>query len=174
MRICFLACFFIINVSAMANWEKQLSEQLPLMGHRNWVVIADSAYPLQTAAGIKTLYAGQDHLKVVQKVLEKIVKQKHVRPVIFVDKELDYVAEKDAPGITELRQKLEALLENKGAETLPHEDIISQLDKAGKTFGIIVIKTDLTLPYTSVFIRLDCGYWGAEAEQRLRDAMSSD
>jgi hypothetical protein len=30
------------------------------------------------------------------------------------------------------------------------------------------------LPYTSVFIRLDCGYWSAEAEAVLRDSMRSD
>jgi hypothetical protein len=29
------------------------------------------------------------------------------------------------------------------------------------------------LPYTSVFIQLDCGYWSAEAEQRLRAAFSA-
>jgi hypothetical protein len=31
--------------------------------------------------------------------------------------------------------------------------------------------TNLTLPYTSVFLELDCGYWSPEAEQRLRDAI---
>jgi hypothetical protein len=29
----------------------------------------------------------------------------------------------------------------------------------------------MTIPYTSVFFELDCGYWNAEAEQRLRQAM---
>jgi hypothetical protein len=31
-----------------------------------------------------------------------------------------------------------------------------------------VIKTPSLLPYSSVFINLDCGYWSAEAEERLR------
>jgi len=31
-----------------------------------------------------------------------------------------------------------------------------------------MIKTNLSLPYTSVFIWLDCGYWSDEAEKRLR------
>lgn len=35
----------------------------------------------------------------------------------------------------------------------------------------MIIKTDLPLPYTPVFIRLDCGYWSAEAEKELRTAM---
>jgi hypothetical protein len=29
----------------------------------------------------------------------------------------------------------------------------------------------MTIPYTSVFFELDCGYWNAEAEVRLRQAM---
>jgi hypothetical protein len=35
----------------------------------------------------------------------------------------------------------------------------------------LIVKTDMTIPYTSVFFELDCGYWNAEAEQRLRQAM---
>jgi len=54
-----------------------------------------------------------------------------------------------------------------------NEEIISKLDEAGKTFHILVLKTTLTIPYTSVFIRLECGYWGADAEKRLREAMAS-
>jgi hypothetical protein len=37
---------------------------------------------------------------------------------------------------------------------------------------VLVLKTRLTIPYTSVFIRLECGYWSADAEKRLRAAMA--
>ena len=57
-------------------------------------------------------------------------------------------------------------------QSLPHEEIISKLDEAGKTFHILVLKSRLTIPYTSVFIRLECGYWSADAEKRLREAMA--
>ena len=43
--------------------------------------------------------------------------------------------------------------------------------EAGKTFKVLLIKTTLTKPYTSVFFQLECGYWNAEAEKSLRDAM---
>jgi hypothetical protein len=38
--------------------------------------------------------------------------------------------------------------------------------------GTAAGKTNLTLPYTSVFLQIDCGYWSADAERRLRDAMA--
>ena len=31
----------------------------------------------------------------------------------------------------------------------------------------------MTIPYTSIFFELDCGYWSAEAEQRLREAIAA-
>jgi hypothetical protein len=34
-----------------------------------------------------------------------------------------------------------------------------------------VLKTRMTIPYTSVFLRLDCGYWSDEQEKRLREKM---
>jgi D-ribose pyranose/furanose isomerase RbsD len=171
--ITLLIGLFCLIDAAEAGWKKDLSKELPLMGHRNWVVVADSAYPLQTAPGIKTIYAGGDHVEVLKTVLEQVSQQKHVRPVIFTDAELKQVDEKYAPGIGALRNQLGEVLAGRDVQTLPHEKIIKQLDEAGKTFQIILIKTDLALPYTSVFIRLDCGYWSAEAEQDLRSRMQA-
>jgi hypothetical protein len=156
-----------------ADWRVRLNQQLQLMGHRNWIAVVDSAYPLQTSAGIETIETNHDQLEVVKTVLGQIAKAKHVRPVIFTDTELKLVPESDAKGVTAYREALSNLLEKKEAQSLPHEELISRLDEAGKTFHILVLKTTLTIPYTSVFIRLECGYWGADAEKRLRAAMAA-
>jgi hypothetical protein len=50
----------------------------------------------------------------------------------------------------------------------PHEEIISSLDRAARMFSILIVKSTMTVPYTSVFIELGCGYWNADAEARLR------
>jgi hypothetical protein len=34
-----------------------------------------------------------------------------------------------------------------------------------------MVKTNLTLPYTSVFMELDCGYWKPESEAKMRERM---
>ena len=168
MKKTLLGMLLLAGICQASGWEKELIRDLPLMGHRNWVVVADSAYPLQTAPGVKTVYAGGDHIAVLDQVLEAVSRQKHVRPVIFTDAELKHVDEKYAPGIGVLREQLQMVLAGRDAQMLPHEEVIQQLDEAGETFRIMIIKTDLTLPYTSVFIRLDCGYWSAEAENALR------
>ena len=157
--------------AAQAQWQEKLRLDLRRLGHRNWIVIVDSAYPQQTSPGIETVYVAGDQLEVIRLVLAEVAKTKHVRPEIFTDAELKFVPEKNAPGVTEYRAGLEKVLAGKAAQALPHEQIIGRLDEAGKTFKVLVFKTKLTVPYTSVFLQLDCGYWSAEAERELRDAM---
>ena len=154
------------------DWRMRLNQQLQLMGHRNWIAVVDSAYPLQTSAGIETVETNDDQLEVVKTVLGQIAKSEHVRSVVFTDAELKVVPESDAKGVTAYRDALATILGKSEAQSLPHEEIISKLDEAGKTFHILVLKTRMTIPYTSVFIRLECGYWSADAEKRLREAMA--
>lgn len=161
------------TVFGQSGWQAKLRQELPLLGHRNWIVIADSAYPLQTAPGIETLYSETDQLRVARIVFDELAKAKHVKPIVYTDAELKYVSEKNAPGISSYREELGRLLQNKSAQTLRHEQIIGRLDEAGKTFKVLLIKTPLALPYTSIFVQLDCGYWNPEAEKELRAAMAN-
>ena len=154
------------------DWRARLNEELPLLGHRNWIAVVDSAYPLQTSSGIETIETNADQLDVVEAVLDQVGKTRHVRAVIFTDAELQAVPENDAAGVTAYRDALSHLLGKSGAQSLPHEQIIAKLDEAGQRFHILVLKTRMTIPYTSVFIRLDCGYWTDDAERRLRQAMT--
>jgi hypothetical protein len=36
---------------AQSAWQQKVSTEMPLLGHRNWIVIVDSAYPLQSSPG---------------------------------------------------------------------------------------------------------------------------
>lgn len=157
---------------AMTDWKHRLGAVLPLFGHRNWIVVADSAYPEQSNPGIETIVAGGDQVAAIEHVLAAIGQCRHIRANVYADSELAYVAESDAPGVAEYRRKLDTVLAGASVSYLPHEDIIRKLDQSAQVFRILLIKTDMTLPYTSVFFELDCGYWSADAEQRLRNAIS--
>lgn len=54
-----------------------------------------------------------------------------------------------------------------------HEDVIRELDNSAKIFDVLIIKTNLTIPYTSVFFQLECGYWNAGAENNLRTNLNA-
>jgi L-fucose mutarotase/ribose pyranase (RbsD/FucU family) len=165
------AAMLLLTSGCASRWQNKLATELPVLGHRNWVLVADSAYPAQSRAGIETIATGTGQIEVVGAVLEATDAAKHVRANVYVDAEMQYVSERDAPGIETYRRELGALLGDRAVKRVPHEDLIAKLDEAAKTFRVLILKTDLTLPYTSVFFELDCGYWSAEAEQALRRAM---
>lgn len=153
------------------KWEREVNRRLSLFGHRNWVVIADAAFPAQSDPGIETIAVAEDQVQVVRTVLGRIADCKHIRPSIYTDLELGFVEEEDAPGVAEFRHQLHALLDGECSRQLAHAQLIVKLDQSAQVFKILVIKTASMIPYTSVFIELDCGYWNTAAEKRLRDAM---
>jgi len=155
------------------DWEHQLTNLLPLYGHRNWIVVADSAYPAQSKPGIETVVSGSGQLEVARRVLDAINASKHVRANIYLDQELQFVAEKDAPGVTRYRSQLDDLLKNENKSVMLHEQIIAKLDQVSQVFRVLIIKSDLTIPYTTIFFELGCAYWPADAEQRLREVMAA-
>ncbi len=154
-----------------AVWEQTVRERLPLFGHRNWLVIADSAYPAQARQAIETVVANDEHTDVLAKTIEILTGCQHIRPKIYTDEELNFVPEGDAPGVSSYRERLRAFFKGFDLHVLPHEEIIARLDQVGETFRVLLLKTNMRIPYTSVFFELDCGYWNGEAENRLRSAM---
>jgi L-fucose mutarotase/ribose pyranase (RbsD/FucU family) len=166
----------ILLVSGCANhlgWQAGLREELPRLGHRNFIVIADSAYPLQSAPGIRTLHVGGTQAATVQKVLAMLAHEKHVRPTVWMDRELAKIPEADAPGIDQCRQDLATILQGVQVKNAPHMEIIKRLDESSKLFNVTILKTDEILPYTSVFLELDCGYWDGSKEKRLRASLAN-
>ena len=83
-----------------SNWEEILRDRLQLYGHRNWLVIADSAYPAQTRQGMETIVADEEQTTVLSRALAILGGCRHIKPTIYTDKELHFVPEQDAPGIT--------------------------------------------------------------------------
>src|ERR1700678_1401150 len=156
-----------------ADGKQKLKSLLPLFGHRNWIVVADSAYPAQSRPGIETIVSSAGLLDVAGGVLAAIAGSKHVRAIVHLDQELQYVAETDAPGISRYRKQLAEMFKSAQTTTLPHEQIIAKLDQSAQTFRVLIIKTEMTVPYTSIFFELDCAYWTADAERRLRASMAA-
>jgi L-fucose mutarotase/ribose pyranase (RbsD/FucU family) len=158
---------------AKPDWEHHLETALPLYGHRNWIVVSDSAYPAQSKPGIDTIVSGAGQLEVTRKVLDAVNATRHVRANIYLDQELDFVAEADAPGVTHYRNQLNQILSGASKTPMLHEEIIAKLDQVSQVFRVLIIKTELTIPYTSVFFELGCAYWPADSEARMRKAMSA-
>ncbi|MGV3763379.1 RbsD/FucU domain-containing protein [Parapedobacter sp.] len=154
--------------SPSPGWKSELAEYLSLYGHRNWILVVDKAFPFQASPGITYLNSGASLPDALSHVLKSIGNSKHVKPIVYQDAEISLVDDGLAPGADDFKQQIRALLKHQPVHSLPHEAVFEKMDKAAELFGVLVIKTETTIPYSSVFIELDCAYWDAEREQRLR------
>ena len=170
--ICLTAIGSAADPAQSNEWKQLVKDRIKLYGHRNWIVIADSAYPAQSRDGIETIVSNSDQLEVLQEVLKDISSSSHVRPIPYTDRELQFVSDLEAPGIDVYRDQLFALLPDAKTHSQLHEQIIHKLDEAGQTFRVLIIKTNMTIPYTTVFLQLDCAYWSDASEQSLRAHMA--
>jgi hypothetical protein len=182
MRKSILALCLLLAASSLqaataptaSAWKAKVAQSMPLLGHRNWILVVDSAYPLQTSSGIETIETNTGQLDVVRYVLGAIDHSIHVRPVISMDAELPFVPDEDAPGASAYRQQIGELLHSYKVEPVLHDKVIADIGETSKSFHVLVLKTKMTIPYSSVFIRLDCKYWSADAEARMRAKMAAD
>jgi D-ribose pyranose/furanose isomerase RbsD len=155
----------------MKKWKEELNAILPLLGHRNWIVVTDMAYPLQTQPGIRTMYTGEQYIDVLSHVYDLLSAQPHVKPLVYQDRELQYVEESAAAGVDLLRRQMMALFGG-ATQSVPHENLIARLDEVGRMFQVVVLKTTLAIPYTTTFFELACDYWDDERETKLKAGLA--
>ena len=152
-------------------WTQELDHVLPLLGHRNWILVVDKAYPYQSAPGITTLDTKAPLPAVLEKVVTALKASTHVKPIFYTDKELGYITEEMAPGVEAYRKDLARILSGTQTQTLLHDSVFAKLAEASKLFNVVILKTEGTLAYSSVFIELDCAYWSGDKEKTLREKM---
>jgi hypothetical protein len=153
-------------------WEEILKDRLQLYGHRNWFVIADSAYPAQSRPAIETIVADEEQTTVLERTSAILGGCTHIKPNIYADEELAFVREEEAPGISSYRERLGACSPDPKLRVLPHEIMRSSIALA----SCFECASNQNQHANSVYIRvfeLDCGYWNAQGEKRLRAAMKS-
>ena len=153
------------------DWKQKLQSELSLLGHRNWILVVDKAFPLQNAEGIKTIDTDENLLDVLSYTLEQVENASHVKPIIYTDKELGYMSPAMVPEIDKYRESLAGIIGESDIRELLHDTVFVKIDEASKLFSILVLKTNETIPYSSVFLELDCRYWSSEKESGLRELM---
>jgi hypothetical protein len=156
-----------------SDWKTVVQSRLPLYGHRNWIVVADSAFPVYAAPGIETIVVSEDLPAVLKYVAGAISKSRHVRATVFLDQELQFIDERDYPGVSELRKQITLPFSKDQVSSIPHTDS-DEPNRRGREDIPNPVHQDLRNdPYTSVYMRLDCGYMSDEVERKIRTAMAA-
>jgi D-ribose pyranose/furanose isomerase RbsD len=163
-----LASLGCSNLGHHDDWKASVNHQVNQLGYRNWIVVAEASFPAHSRLGVRQVSANAEVPEVVDYVLNALESTQHVRPRIFLTRELRAVENDFAPGIDELREKIAVSLHGHEPTELDQESLLTLLESANQSFDVLVIRTPTALPYSSVFLELQPGYWDAESEQRLR------
>ena len=155
------------------DWKNILHKELPLLGHRNWILIVDKAFPALNSPGMEVIYADDNLLNVLKYTLNKIDSSSHVRPIIYVDKEMQFMTPQLEKGVIAFRDSLKKIVDNQPIHPELHDSVFTNIQKTSELFKVLVIKTNGTRAYSSVFLQLNCAYWNSEQEAQLREAMKS-
>lgn len=164
----FPACAHAPEGGADSKLAEQLAANVAPLGARNWIVIAESSFPVYAGAGVETINVDAPSDVVFMEVLDILESEGRLQPRIWVSSELDAVTEDYAPGVRKFRRSLGKLLPGRFHYRLANHIINKQVEAAIKTFRVLVVKTSTSLPYSNICIELDSGYWNADSEAELR------
>ena len=170
------SCCFAVLVGcgsqpAPKPWIGSLRNEMSYLGARNWVVIAEAAFPVQSRSGLRVLKLDADIPEVLEGVEQVIEEKHHVKPRVYVTAELESVPYDYAPGVRNYKKTLDEALSGRETVRLDNSMLLRLMGNANKSYRVLVIKTRTAIPYSSVFIELGSGYWDAESEAALRTSM---
>jgi D-ribose pyranose/furanose isomerase RbsD len=153
------------------GWRDALMAHTSQLGYRNWIVVAEASFPAHSRPGVRQITANDEIPAVVDEVLKTLEQTEHVTPHIFVAREMQAVENDYAPGIDEFRKQLAGALRSRETTQLEQQSLMTLMEDANKSFEVLVIRTNTALPYTSVFMELQPGYWNSDSESRLREQL---
>ena len=160
-----------MEMEATAPWQDSVKKQVNQLGYRNWIVIAEASFPAHNKPGVHQVTTDAEIPEVVDYVLNTLESTQNVRPRIYQTRELRAVENDFAPGVDTLREQIKTSLHGHDATELEQQSLFTLLESANEKFDVLVIRTPTALPYSSVFMELQPGYWDAESEDRLRETI---
>jgi len=151
------------------NWKAEFEALIPYLGHRNWTLVVDKAFPIMSPAGFITLNTHDTVPNVARYVLETVNRAEHLNPKIYSDKEFEYLTDSLKENVEKLRTEYKLISEKFPFNAIWHETIFPKIAEVAQQFKVVILKTETTIPYSSLFIEFDCGYWSRKSEAELRE-----
>lgn len=156
------------------TWKVAVERQTEQLGYRNWIVIAEASFPAHSRPGVRQVTAPVEVPEAVDHVLVSLERTENLRPRVYLTRELRSVENDFAPGIETLRERVREALHGHEATELDQQALLTLLEDANRSFDVLVVRTRTALPYSSVFIELQPGYWDSSSEMRLRDRIEHE
>lgn len=156
------------------RWQAAVERQAGQLGYRNWIVIAEASFPAHNRLGIRQVNSSVSIPETLDYVLNVLEQTENLRPKVYVPRELRSVENDFAPGIDELRKAIKSSTRGHELTELDQQSLLTLVEDANRSFDVLVIRTPTALPYSSIFIELQPGYWDAVSENRLRERIRQE
>jgi D-ribose pyranose/furanose isomerase RbsD len=169
-----LVSFGCAGMQDSHSWRAAVNRQSGQLGYRNWIVIAEASFPAHNRPGLRQVTASVGVPEALDYVLNALEQTQNVRPQIYLTREMRSVENDFAPGIDELRKQVKESLHGHETTELDQQSLITLMEDANRSFDVLIIRTTTALPYSSVFIELQPGYWDVDSETRLRDRIERE
>ena len=156
------------------DWKFAVDNQVHNLGYRNWIVIAEASFPAHHGQGIKQVAAPIEVPEAVDYVLRSLERTENLRPTIYLPRELRSVENDFAPGIDAMRETLQQSMHGHEPTEIDQQALLTLIEDANRSFTVLVIRTRTALPYTSVFMELQPGYWDSQSESHLRKRIQNE
>ncbi len=162
------------GMQADNTWQAAVDRQASQLGYRNWIVIAEASFPAHNRAGLRQVSTDLEVPEALDYVLNVLEKSENVRPNVYVTREARAVENDFAPGMDDYRKRIKSAFHGHETTELEQQSLLTLLENANKNFDVLVVRTTSALPYTSIFLELQPGYWDVDSETRLREKIARE
>ncbi len=179
LLVCLCPIIFLIGGCGASReklppaWGKTVSREVDALGIQNWIIIAESSFPVVSRVGVRTLVVDAEVPELVDYVVNHLESSENVNPTFNTARELPYVSNDRAPGIDQFRKDLKEALHGHEVRQMDNRSLTLLAHSDASKFAVLVLKSKTALPYSSVFVELDSGYWDRGSEDKLRLDMRS-
>ncbi len=159
------------RAETLERLRAQIAPELTRLGARNWIVIADPTLPVLAGAGVQVLPVEANNADTLREVLDQLELQAALVPRLWLSRELTAIPENRAPGIRRYTREMKNLIRGRFHYYIDQRFIDMQLAQAAAHYRVLYLKTNTHLPYSSIAIELDSGYWNSDAEAEIRQRL---
>ena len=169
--IAFGVTFVTAGCMGGGKWRDDISVQANQLGYGNWIVITEASFPSYKQMGTRHLTVDRPIPEILDQVMRSLEKTEYVRPKIYLPIELDVMEDDFSPGIDAYRNELKRAFHGYEVTRAEQESLRILVYDDQRSLDVLVIRSNTALPYSSVFMKLEPGYWDGASESRLRRRM---
>ena len=145
------------RTQVLIDLRDEVEDQLEELTPGDWIVIGPSAALEQAVNGpqVQLLTVTATNVGTLRQTLDLMESEDKLSPRLWVCRELEHTGKRTTPGSARLRNHLQELLAGRTHFYVDERVIGLQLKTLDATRKVLFIRTDTTVPHSSVGIELD-------------------